>query len=105
VEHFCLRKANSMDRDQKKRAPLNGFGKRPRRNLNSVLARRESLVTEVALLRSRGGPSTFADSAQTLLTRFWSARDLNAQEDLLKSVEWLVLLERRREAAGIRQPI
>ena len=91
-----------MDRDQKKRAPLNGFGKRPRRNLNSVLARRESLVTEVALLRSRSGPSTFADNAQKLLTRFWSARDLNAQEDLLKSVEWLVLLERRREVAGNR---
>jgi hypothetical protein len=62
-----------------------------------ILARRDRLVAEVALLRRRGEPSKFIDNAEQLLTRWWSRASWNAREELLKSADWLVRLEKRRE--------
>ena len=62
-----------------------------------ILARRDRLVAEVALLRRRGEPSKFIDNAEQLLTRWWSRASWNAREELLKSADWLVRLERRRD--------
>ena len=87
-----------MERDQAKRAPLNGLKIKRRHSVNRMQAERENLLAEVALLRIRGGTSKFTDNAQKLLSRFWSIAGLDAREDLLKSVEWLILLERRRQA-------
>lgn len=86
-----------MEHDQEKRAPLKGLTQNRRYNVNSLRARRASLVAEVALLRDRGGASKFTDNAHQLLTRYWSTPSLGVRQNLLKSVEWLVLLERRRQ--------
>ena len=61
-----------------------------------ILARRERLVAEVALLRRRGEPSKFIDNAEQLLTRWWSAASWNGREELLKTADWLVHIEKGR---------
>ena len=68
----------------------------PRAREAGILARRDRLVAEVALLRRRGEPSKFIDNAEQLLTRWWSRASWNAREELLKSADWLVRLEKRR---------
>jgi hypothetical protein len=35
-------------------------------------------------------------NAQQLLTRWWSRANWDAREELLKNVEWLIRVERRR---------
>jgi hypothetical protein len=68
-----------------------------RRKINSILARRERLLAEVALPRRRGEASRFIENAQQLLTRWWSTTSWDGREKLLNSADWLVRLEKRRE--------
>jgi len=69
-------------------------GRRERRDIDSILTRRERLVAELAELRGRAGSSQFADKAQQLLTRWWSGATWSAREQILNSAEWLIRLER-----------
>ena len=71
-----------------------------RHPFNRMRARRESIVAELALLRMQSGDSKIIDNAQQLLTRWWSTENLNARKNLLKAIEWLILLEKRR-ASGL----
>ncbi|MFL5003102.1 MAG: hypothetical protein ACJ8DY_22205 [Xanthobacteraceae bacterium] len=66
-----------------------------RQKINSILSRRERLVGELALLRQHGAASKFIDNAQQLLTRWWSGTTWDAREELLKSADWLLRLEKR----------
>jgi len=68
-----------------------------RRKVNSILSRREQLVAEVARLREQHNSSKLVENAQQLLTRTWAAADWDAREDLLKTVDWLVRAEKRRD--------
>jgi len=69
-----------------------------RQRINSILARREGLVAELALLRRQGTESSFTENAQQLLTRWWSGATWDAREELLKSAAWLVRLEKNHGA-------
>jgi hypothetical protein len=53
-------------------------------------------MLEVAELRGMDASPAFGANAQQLLTRWWSRANWNAREELLKNVEWLVRVERRR---------
>jgi hypothetical protein len=66
-----------------------------RQKINSILTRRERLVGELTSLRQQGAASKFIDNAQQLLTRWWSGASWDAREELLKSADWLVRLEKR----------
>lgn len=68
-----------------------------RRAIDAILARREQLMREVAELRGPDASSAFVANAQQLLTRWWSRASWDAREELLKNVEWLVRVERRRD--------
>jgi len=60
------------------------------------MLQRERLVADIAQLRERGATSRFINNAQQLLTRWWSTATWTAREELLKSAEWLVRLEKGR---------
>jgi hypothetical protein len=66
------------------------------RQVESILSRRQQLVAEVVKLREQHSNSKFIENAQQLLTRWWSPADWNAREDLLKTVDWLLRNEKRR---------
>ena len=68
-----------------------------RRKVNSILSRREQLVAEVARLREQHNNSKLIENAEQLLTRWWSPAGWNAREDLLKTVDWLIRIEKRRD--------
>jgi hypothetical protein len=66
-----------------------------RLNVNSILTRRERLVAEVLELR-HSETSKLTENAQQLLTRWWSAANWNAREELLRSADWLIRVEKKR---------
>jgi hypothetical protein len=45
-------------------------------------------------MRATTDPSRFVENAQQLLTRWWSTAGWVEREQLLKTVEWLIGLER-----------
>jgi len=65
-----------------------------RQKFADILIRRDRLLSEVMLLR-REGDSKLINNAQQLLTRWWSAANWNAREELLKTADWLIRLEKR----------
>jgi hypothetical protein len=69
-----------------------------RQKINSILSRREGLVAELAVLRRQGSESRFLENAQQLLTRWWSGASWDAREELLKSADWLIRLEKSHGA-------
>jgi hypothetical protein len=69
-----------------------------RQKINAILSRRERLVGELALLRQQGAASRFVDNAQQLLTRWWSGATWDGREELLKSADWLIRLEKNHGA-------
>ena len=66
---------------------------------NDILRDRERLVAELTKLREQGHDSRFLTNAEQLLTRWWSASGWNARQQLLKSAEWLLRLEKNPGAA------
>jgi hypothetical protein len=66
-----------------------------KRDIDKILARREQLMLEE--LHGMDVSSTFVANARQLLTRSWSRATWKTREELLKNVEWLVRLERRRD--------
>jgi hypothetical protein len=78
-------------------ARLPGTGTKRRmtlRRMNSIVTRRLGLVSELAVLRQQGAESKFMDNAQQLLTRWWSRASWDAREELLKSADWLIRLQK-----------
>lgn len=68
-----------------------------RRVVDAILARREQLMAELAEMRGPNVGSVFVANAHQLLTRWWSRATWDAREELLRNVEWLVRVERRRD--------
>lgn len=68
------------------------------RNIERIIARREALMAEAAGLREPRVPSSFTAKIEQLLTRWWSPASWQAREDLLKTAEWLISLEKRATA-------
>lgn len=66
------------------------------RNIKSIVLERDRLITEVLALREQGADSKFVTNTQQLLTRWWSKAGWTAREELLKSAEWLLQIERQR---------
>jgi hypothetical protein len=66
-----------------------------RQKIDNILRQRQRLVAEMRQLRDRGQASKFIDNAQVLLTRLWSPASWDARDELLKSADWLIRLERR----------
>ena len=89
------------------RKPIPASNPTARRKSASIVAERERLVAEMALLRHQRGSSKLIDKAQTLLTRWWSKANWNTRAELLKAADWLVRLEMqtpaRRPAEAARQ--
>jgi hypothetical protein len=52
-------------------------------------------MAEVTKLR-HSEASKLTENAQQLLTRWWSTANWNGREDLLRSVDWLIRLEKKR---------
>jgi len=70
--------------------------------VSSIAFERESRLSETESLR-RGGllPESFVDKAETLLTQRWSKATWRSREQLLRTVDWLLRMERmRRKHAG-----
>jgi hypothetical protein len=65
--------------------------------VNSIASQRESRLSEIESLRRSGlAPETFVDKAQTLLTQRWSKATWRSRERLLRTVDWLLRMERMR---------
>lgn len=68
-----------------------------RRQIDTIVARREQLVAEINLLLARGETSQFAKNARKLLSRSWASANWHTRENLLKAADWLVRLEYRND--------
>jgi hypothetical protein len=66
-----------------------------RQKIDNILRQRERLIAEMMQLCDRGQASKFIDNAQVLLSRLWSRASWDARDELLKSADWLIRLERR----------
>lgn len=66
-----------------------------RQKIDGILRRREKLIAELTLLRQQRSASKFVDNARQLLTRWWSRTSWDAREELLKTADWLIRLEKR----------
>src|SRR5262245_22803412 len=79
------------------------------RRVDSLTARRDHRMAEVAVLRGDGHQAdSFVDKAHTLLTRGWSSANWKAREGILAAVDWLLrmeLLRRRKHDPGKLGPI
>ena len=79
--------------------PTQATGTGPRRqtkrDIDEILARRDQLMLQE--LHGMDVSSAFVANARQLLTRSWSRASWKTREELLKNVEWLVRLERRRD--------
>jgi hypothetical protein len=73
------------------------------RHALSLVARRDELVSEIALLRSVKQPSPFLSKAETLLTRYWAGANWQAREEILRGVNWLLNLARLPSAGPAAQ--
>jgi hypothetical protein len=62
-------------------------------------------LSEIESLRRSGlAPKSFVDKAQTLLTQRWSRATWRSREQLLRTVDWLLRMERlRRRTPADRQ--
>jgi len=69
-------------------------------HVSSITSQRESRLSKIESLR-RGGlaPENFVDKAQTLLTQRWSKATWRSRVQLLRTVDWLLLMERLRRSA------
>jgi len=62
---------------------------------NLIASQRESRLSEIESLRCSGvAPKSFVDKAQTLLTHRWSKATWRSRERLLRTVDWLLRMER-----------
>lgn len=68
-----------------------------RRKAESIEARRQALIDELASLRAHSKEAKFAENALELLTRWWTKANWNARERLLKDAIWLIRVERHRQ--------
>jgi hypothetical protein len=67
-----------------------------------VLQRKRKMA-EISSLRRQGHvPGSFADKAQTLLTRGWSKHSWRSRESILRTVDWLLQMERMHLALADR---
>jgi hypothetical protein len=69
----------------------------PRRQAAAIFAQRRRLMIEIAMLQKSSRASKFTTNAEQLLTRWWAEASWGARRELLKSADWLLRLERRRE--------
>jgi hypothetical protein len=51
-----------------------------------LVARRDELVTEIALLCSVKQPSAFLNKAEALLRRYWAGASWQARDEILRGV-------------------
>jgi hypothetical protein len=68
----------------------------PKRQAAAVLARREKLMLEIAMLQQSGQNSRFIANAEQLLTRWWAAANWKSRGELLKTADWLLRVEQHR---------
>jgi hypothetical protein len=68
----------------------------PKRQAAAVLARREKLMLEIAILQEAGQNSRFIANAEQLLTRWWAAANWKSRGELLKTADWLLRVEQHR---------
>ena len=68
-----------------------------RRKIDLILSERERIVSELLRLREQQGSSKLIENAQQLLTRWWASASWKAREELLKSANWLLRVEKRQD--------
>jgi hypothetical protein len=68
--------------------------------VSAIASQRGSRLSEIESLRRDGlAPASFVDKAQTLLTQEWSKATWRSREQLLRTVDWLLRMERTRRNA------
>ena len=66
----------------------------------AIAGEREKQMRDIAGLRAGSSTSIgFADKAQTLLTRDWVKATWRSREGILRTVDWLLRVERTRRRA------
>jgi hypothetical protein len=64
------------------------------RNADRIAAKRAHLMAELGQLRDSAGSPKIIENVQQLLTRWWSPASWHAREELLKTAEWFLQLEK-----------
>jgi hypothetical protein len=54
-------------------------------------------MLEIAALQRSGRESNFTTNAEKLLTRWWATANWSARAELLKTADWLLRVEQRRD--------
>jgi hypothetical protein len=63
--------------------------------VNAIVAERERKMAEIGSLRRPDhAPGSFVDKAETLLTSGWSKATWHSRENILRTVDWLLHMER-----------
>jgi hypothetical protein len=67
----------------------------------AITSEREGRMRQIAAIRADRSTTTgFADKAQTLLTRDWAKASWRSRSQILRTVDWLLRLERTRQRVG-----
>jgi len=73
--------------------------------MSSIESRRERQMTEIGSLRCPDHmPGSFVDKAETLLTSGWSKATWHSRENILRTVDWLLHMERAQRRGPAHVP-
>ena len=67
--------------------------------IEAIQAQRERQMAEIRLLTKLPNAGTFARKAETLLTVGWGRASWEAREEILRTVNWLLEIERGRDVS------
>jgi hypothetical protein len=68
--------------------------------VSTLVSDRERKMTEITALRDREGrPDSFVGKAESLLTRSWSRSNWRSRESILRTVDWLLRMDRQQRLA------
>jgi hypothetical protein len=70
---------------------------------SAITEQRDRRMSELQSLGDGLTPGSFADKARTLLTHRWARATWRSRENILRTVDWLMQMERVRRGATAEQ--
>jgi hypothetical protein len=85
----------------RKAASLTGRRKQRRLGQRDAALQRERLLTEIQVLSEQEPSQAFTHKARALLATAWFQATSSGKQDILRAVDWMLRLERKRLHRGI----
>ena len=85
----------------RKAASVSARRKQRRLGQHEAALQRERLLTEIQILSEQTSHVVFAHKARVILGRAWFQATSSGKQDILRAVDWMLRLERKRLRHGI----